>query len=76
MGRAQGANPTMKKISNGAVKTLPIVVPPLDTQRRIVEALNELTTETQRLESLYQRKLAALDELKQSLLHRAFSGKL
>jgi type I restriction enzyme, S subunit len=76
MGRAQGANPTMKKISNGAVKTLPIVVPPLDTQRRIVEALNELTTETQRLESLYQRKLAALDELKQSLLHRAFSVKL
>jgi len=27
-GRAQGANPTMKKISNGAVKTLPITVPP------------------------------------------------
>ena len=26
-GRAQGANPTMKKISNGAVKTLPVVVP-------------------------------------------------
>ena len=32
--------------------------------------------ETQRLESLYQRKLAALDELKKSLLHQAFSGKL
>jgi len=32
--------------------------------------------ETQRLESLYQQKLNALDELKKSLLHRAFSGKL
>ena len=32
--------------------------------------------ETQRLESLYQRKLAAFDELKKSLLHRAFSGQL
>jgi hypothetical protein len=30
----------------------------------------------QRLEFLYRRKLAALDELKKSLLHRAFSGKL
>lgn len=30
----------------------------------------------QRLEPLYRQKLAALDELKQSLLHQAFSGKL
>jgi type I restriction enzyme S subunit len=39
----------------------------------VIEALS---SETQRLESLYQRKLAALDELKKSLLHRAFSGEL
>ncbi|GEM_PF-3389297 len=32
--------------------------------------------ETQRLESIYQRKLAALDDLKKSLLHQAFSGEL
>ncbi|HEU0076645.1 MAG TPA: hypothetical protein VFQ76_03285, partial [Longimicrobiaceae bacterium] len=32
--------------------------------------------ETQRLGSIYQRKLGALDELKKSLLHRAFSGEL
>ena len=32
--------------------------------------------ETQRLESLYQRKLTALDELKKSLLAQAFSGAL
>lgn len=76
MGRAQGANPTMKKISNGAVKALPIVVPSIATQLAVVQKLNQLTTETQRLESLYQRKLAALDALKQSLLHQAFSGSL
>jgi type I restriction enzyme R subunit len=29
-----------------------------------------------RLASLYQQKLAALDALKKSLLHQAFSGKL
>ena len=45
-------------------------------QTAIVAKLNDLDEETQRLESLYQRKLAALDELKKSLLHRAFSGEL
>jgi len=32
------------------------------------------SAETQRLARLYQRKLAALATLKQSLLHRAFTG--
>jgi type I restriction enzyme S subunit len=75
-GRAQGANPTMKKISNGSVKTLPIAVPSIAAQHAIVETLNALTTETQRLESIYQQKLTALEELKKSLLHQAFTGAL
>jgi type I restriction enzyme S subunit len=75
-GRAQGANPTMKKISNGAVKTLPIAVPPITTQRGIVKTFNGLAAETQRLESIYQQKLAALEALKKSLLHQAFTGAL
>ena len=75
-GRAQGANPTMKKISNGAVQTLPIAVPSIPTQRAIVRTLNVLAEETQRLESIYQQKLAALEALKKSLLHQAFSGEL
>ncbi len=45
-------------------------------QKRIVAALSSLADETQRIESLYQQKLTALDDLKKSLLHRAFSGQL
>lgn len=45
-------------------------------QRAIVAKLDALSGEVQRLESIYQQKLAALDELKQSLLDRAFSGAL
>jgi len=45
-------------------------------QMQLVAKLDALRGETQRLESLYQRKLAALDELKKSLLHQAFSGAL
>ncbi|MFM5144048.1 restriction endonuclease subunit S [Aeromonas veronii] len=46
----------------------------IEEQNAIVATLNTLTIATQRLESLYQRKIAALDELKQSLLQQAFSG--
>jgi type I restriction enzyme, S subunit len=74
--RAQGANPTMKKLSNGAVKTLPVTETSITNQRAIVEMLDSLCVETQRLESLYERKLSALDALKQSLLHQAFTGAL
>lgn len=48
----------------------------ISEQRAIVSTLKGLSEETQRLESLYQCKLAALDELKKSLLHQAFSGML
>ncbi|MEI8125780.1 MAG: restriction endonuclease subunit S [Parachlamydiaceae bacterium] len=45
-------------------------------QEAIVIQLNSLFFETRRLESIYQRKLIALDELKKSVLHRAFNGNL
>jgi type I restriction enzyme S subunit len=48
----------------------------ISEQRAIVSTLKDLSEETQRLESLCQRKLAALAELKKSLLHQAFSGAL
>jgi type I restriction enzyme S subunit len=62
---------------NGAkLMDYPIPVPPLQEQRYIVEKLNNLKTEGERLESIYTRKLNALDALKKSLLHQAFSGNL
>jgi type I restriction enzyme S subunit len=45
-------------------------------QRDMVATLDALAAQTQCLESIYQQKLAALGELKKSLLHQAFSGEL
>lgn len=45
-------------------------------QEKITTELDNLSKETQRLETLYQRKIACLDELKKSLLQQAFSGEL
>lgn len=45
-------------------------------QQMIIAQFNDLSIETHNLESIYWRKLVALDELKKSLLHQAFSGML
>ena len=45
-------------------------------QQSIIAKLEGLSVETQRLVSIYQQKLSALDELKKSLLHQAFTGAL
>jgi len=51
-------------------------LPDVKAQEELAATLDAVHAETQRLESIYQRKLAALDELKKSLLHQAFSGQL
>lgn len=54
-------------------RELPIAYPDIHEQRRIADGLIALATETTRLGHIYERKLAALQELKQSLLHDAFN---
>ena len=48
----------------------------ISEQQIIVAKLDALAAETQRLESIYQRKLDALEALKKSLLAQAFAGNL
>ena len=48
----------------------------LKEQKNIIAKLDAMLAETQRLARLYERKHAALDALKKSLLHQAFSGGL
>ncbi len=57
-------------------KAFHICYPDMDEQNRIVQQCDRLAAETRRLEAIYQRKLSALDELKKSLLHHAFSGQM
>jgi type I restriction enzyme, S subunit len=58
------------------LKAMPIPVLPLREQEQIADQLSVLRDETRRLESVYQQKRAALEELKKSLLHQAFTGGL
>jgi len=66
----------MPNLSNTDLGNLTFDLPPLDRQKAIVEEIDALSTETQRLAAIYSRKFAALEALKKSLLHQAFSGGL
>lgn len=67
---------TVKHLSSKQILAIEFPFPSLEEQRGIVNQLDALTTETQRLESLYEKKLAYLDELKKSILQKAFKGEL
>lgn len=69
-----GAN--IKSLNQGTLSRIVVPFPSLADQRQIVQRLEDIQAETQRIESIYQQKLTALDDLKKSLLHQAFSGQL
>ena len=65
-----------KNLSLKKIKDFIISFPSLDVQKRVVEELGQFIIETQSLESNYQQELDALDELKKSILQKAFNGEL
>ena len=65
------------KLNQKALNSIPIPIPKsVETQAKLVESVESLQAETQRLARLYERKLAALEALKKSVLHQAFTGQL
>jgi type I restriction enzyme S subunit len=72
---SNAAHGTLKIDSNELQKVM-IPFPPLKQQQRIVATIDTLVKESENLAKIYERKLAALDALRKSLLHRAFAGEL
>ena len=59
-----------------AMRDLPISLPPLEEQKRIVAHLDSLSEKVHQLEEIYTKQLTDCEELKQSLLQKAFEGEL
>jgi type I restriction enzyme S subunit len=75
--RIHGTGATVQGIKASLLRLIEISFPEsLRQQESIVRNLDALVDETQRLARLYERKLAALEELKKTLLHQAFNGEL
>jgi type I restriction enzyme S subunit len=58
------------------LKDIKIPCPSLKEQERIVNEIETVLNETKRLEAIYQQKLLNLEELKKSVLQKAFAGEL
>lgn len=75
--RERGTGATVQGIKASLLKLIDISFPAsLAIQKEMVDKLDSLSHEVQRLTSICERKLAALEELKTSLLHQAFNGEL
>ncbi|WP_318439719.1 restriction endonuclease subunit S [Photobacterium leiognathi] len=74
IGAGGGAN--ISNLNQKILSSLPLSFPDRPSQEKIVSVIESIRKETMRLESIYKRKVEVLDELKQSILQKAFSGEL
>ncbi|MEW6990473.1 restriction endonuclease subunit S [Colwelliaceae bacterium 6441] len=63
-------------ITKDSVRSLKIRLPSIDEQKEVVKKLNEMERQVQSLKQIYQNKILAIDELKKSILQKAFTGEL
>ena len=67
----------IKSLNQGSLSALIIPFPKsLKEQQTVVQKLDSLSTETKKLEAIYQQKINDLEELKKSVLQKAFAGQL
>jgi type I restriction enzyme S subunit len=74
--QAMGKGSAQANINMGTFENERFPFPSIPEQKKIVANLDSLREETELLASIYDRKLEAVDALKKSLLHQAFSGQL
>ena len=74
---AKATGATAQGIKASLLKRIELTFPKtIEEQRKLAAMLDALSDEVERLESVYERKIDSLDELKKTLLSRAFSGAL
>lgn len=67
----------IKSLNQGSLSSLKVPYPKsVKEQQEIVQKINALSIETKKLEAIYQQKIADLEELKKSVLQKAFNGEL
>lgn len=72
--KSVGAGTKFLKLS--VIKEMWIALPSIKEQKSIIAKLDNISSETKKLEAIYQQKLNDLVELKKSILKKAFKGEL
>jgi len=70
------AGAIVKNISSTLVKKAKVPLPPYEVQKKIVAETDEIRTQCSKLKDTYEKQLSYLEELKKSILQKAFSGEL
>ena len=66
----------MDGLNMGIIKKMPVVLPSVDRQRELIASFAEVEARTKEVLASYEAQGNDLDELRQSLLQRAFAGEL
>lgn len=74
--KAKTYGAALMQINIADLRKLQTPYPSIKTQQKIVHQLDTLSSETKKLEDRYRQKLNNLEELKKSILERAFRGEL
>lgn len=74
--QALGKGSAQANINMGTFENELFPFPSVNEQQTIVQKLDALSLETKKLEAIYQQKINDLEELKKSVLQKAFSGEL
>jgi len=74
--QALGKGSAQANINLGTFENELFPFPPVSQQKEIVDKLNQLFNECERLENVFLRKIDDLEELKKSILQKAFAGEL
>ena len=71
-----GENTMINQITRYMLDDIVLSFPPIDKQNEIVQKLDALSSEIKKLDKIYNQKINDLEELKKSVLQKAFNGEL
>ena len=74
--QAEGKGSAQDNINMGTFENMAFPFPSVSEQERIVRELNAIAGSCSNVSPIYEQKLSDLDELKQSILQKAFTGQL
>ena len=66
----------MPRANMNSILDFEVPIPIIDKQKKIVKELDILSKKTKRIGAIYRQKLADFEELKKSILQKAFEGEL
>ena len=72
----QSKGAIMAGLNMEIIKEMPLLLPPLDIQKVVIDRVKAVNEELISLQKSYQKKSSSLTELKKSILNQAFSGQL